>query len=303
MKTEKNILIAFILNATFAVVEVFGGILTGSVAILSDAVHDMGDATSIGISFLLEKKSKRPPNETYTYGYARYSALGALITTLILLFGSALVLSNAVHRLAEPVTVHPDGMILLALLGICVNFCAAFLTHTGYSLNQRAVNLHMLEDTLGWVAVLVGGLLIRFTGYHFIDPILSMALAVFMIIGALKNLKRIFDLFLEKIPQGMSLSEISTCISEVDGVLDVHHVHIWSMDGHEHFATMHLVVRGDAGEIKACVRRMLAERGIAHVTMEFETEGEECDETQCRLCDITPVLHRHHHHHHGHGEN
>ena len=148
MKTEKNILIAFILNLAFSIFEFAGGIFTGSVAIISDAVHDIGDAASIGISYFFEKKSKKQPDEKYTYGYARYSIIGSVITTLILLFGSVMVIFNAINKIIEPTEINYNGMIIIAIIGVCVNFCAAFLTREGDSLNQKAVNLHMLEDVL-----------------------------------------------------------------------------------------------------------------------------------------------------------
>ena len=130
MKTEKKILTAFILNSAFSVFELAGGIFTGSVAIISDAVHDFGDAAGIGISYFLEKKSRKQPDESHTYGYARYSVLGSLITTLILLFGSAAVIYNAVCRLINPREINFDGMIVFAVAGVCINLCAAYFTRS-----------------------------------------------------------------------------------------------------------------------------------------------------------------------------
>ena len=155
MKTEKNIRIAFFLNLAFSIFELIGGLFTGSVAILSDALHDVADAASIGLSWLLEKKSQKRPDEHYTYGYGRFSVLGSVITTVILLAGSTVVISNAVERIMHPTAIRYDGMILFAIVGVCVNLAAAFVTREGDSLNQKAVNLHMLEDVLGW-AVEIG---------------------------------------------------------------------------------------------------------------------------------------------------
>ena len=124
MKTEKNILIAFLLNLVFSVFEFFGGFYTGSVAIVSDALHDLGDAASIGVSYFLEKKSKRQPDETFTYGYSRYSVIGSLITTAILLLGSVVVVYNAIGRMVNPSQINFDGMIVFAVVGVVVNFCA-----------------------------------------------------------------------------------------------------------------------------------------------------------------------------------
>ena len=188
MKTEKNILIAFILNLSFSIFEFVGGIFTGSVAILSDAIHDIGDAVSIGISYFLEKKSKKQPDKTYTYGYARFSVMGSVITTLILLFGSCAVIYNAVIRIFNPVEINYNGMIIFAVIGALVNFLAAYFTKDGDSLNQKAVNLHMLEDVLGWLVVLVGAVVMRFTDISIIDPILSICVAIFIFINAIKNL-------------------------------------------------------------------------------------------------------------------
>ena len=165
MKSEKKILIAFILNSTFSIFEFFGGLFTGSVAILSDAVHDIGDAVSIGLSYFLEKKSRKEPDEVYTYGYARFSVLGSLITTLILVTGSIFVIINAIRKFLNPSQINYDGMIAFALIGVAVNFLAAYFTHGGKSLNQKAVNLHMLEDVLGWIVVLVGAIIMKITDF------------------------------------------------------------------------------------------------------------------------------------------
>ena len=300
MKTERNILIAFLLNLSFSLFEFFGGILTGSVAILSDAVHDIGDAASIGISYFLEKKSKRAPNGQYTYGYARYSVIGGLITTLILLLGSAAVIYNAVLRLISPAEIHYEGMIVFAVVGASVNLAAAIFTREGGSLNQRAVNLHMLEDVLGWIAVLIGAVVMRFTDWAIIDPLMSMAIAIFIIINAARNLKEVLDLFLEKAPHGIDTVEIKEHLLEVEGVLDVHHIHLWSMDGENHYATMHVVASGDAHAIKEAVREELSEHGISHCTLELEAEGEHCHEKDCHAPTHAAGGHHHHHHHHHH---
>ena len=295
MKKEHNILVAFILNLVFSVFEFFGGVFTGSVAIMSDALHDAGDAASIGISYFLEKKSKKGPDETYTYGYMRYSVIGSVITTLVLLFGSAAVVYNAVKRIISPIPINYDGMIVFALVGAAVNFVAAYVTRHGDSLNQRAVNLHMLEDVLGWIVVLVGAVIMRFTDISVIDPIMSVAVAVFIFINAIRNLKEAVDLFLEKTPAGIDVHELEEHISEIEGVKGVHHIHVWSMDGHNNYATMHVVTNKDAHEIKEKIRAELKEHGIGHATLELEGENEHCHEESC---SVGMHSHSHHHHHH-----
>ena len=294
MKTEKNILIAFILNLLFSVFEFVGGIFTGSVAIISDAIHDIGDALSIGISYFLEKKSKKQPDDVYTYGYARYSVIGSVITTLILLFGSVMVIYNAVLRIINPIPINYNGMIIFAIFGVLVNFIAAYVTKEGDSLNQKAVNLHMLEDVLGWIVVLVGAIVIKFTDIHIIDSIMSIGVALFIFVNAFKNLKEVLDLFLEKVPKNLCIDEIKKHILRIEGVTDVHHIHIWSLDGHNNFATMHIVSDKCQRDLKEKIRKELSEHGINHTTLEFEKNDEHCDKKHCH---IERNEHNGHHHH------
>ncbi len=297
MKTEKNIFIAFLLNLGFSVLEFVGGVLTGSVAIISDAVHDMGDAASIGFSWFLEKKSRKKPDDAYTYGYGRYSVLGGMLTTLILLTGSVLVIYHAICRMLQPVPVDYNGMIGLAVIGVAVNFFAAYFTRDGDSLNQKAVNLHMLEDVLGWAVVLAGALVMRFTDFVLIDPLMSIGVAVYILIHAVKNFQEMLALFLEKTPHGVLIPELKEHLCHIEGVQDVHHMHLWSMDGQNHFATLHVVAEGDAHEIKESVRAELEEHGICHATIELEEPGEHCHHTHCHV-EAVASHHGHHHHHH-----
>ena len=245
--------------------------------------------------YFLEKKSKKQPDEKYTYGYARFSVLGSIITTVILLFGSVLVIFNAVNRIIEPTEINYNGMIIFAIIGTSINFAAAFLTRDGKSLNQKAVNLHMIEDVLGWVVVLLGAIVMRFTDFALIDPIMSIGVAVFILVHAIKNLKEAIDLFLEKTPHGITIQEMREHIAQLEGVLDVHHIHIWSMDGQAHYATMHIVTNADAHQIKEKIRAEAREHGISHVTLELESEGEPCHEKNCSVTFTANALCHHHH--------
>ena len=297
MKPERSILTAFLLNLAFSVLECVGGLLTGSVAILSDAVHDLGDAAGIGLSYLLERKSHRPPDKACTYGYARYSVLGGVLTSVILLLGSAAVICHAAGRLAAPPELNYDGMIVFALAGVAVNGAAAWFTRGGDSLNRRAVSLHMLEDVLGWAAVLAGALVMRWTDFSLIDPILSIAVAGFILVHALRNLKEAADVLLEKVPHGVDADALQAHLRKLEGVLDIHHLHIWSLDGQRHCATMHIVTDGVPHTVKETVREELREHGIGHAVLELETEGEPCSAEIC-LPEQMPVSACGHHHHH-----
>lgn len=300
MKTQRNILIAFILNLGFSVFEFLGGLFIGSVAIVSDAIHDAGDAMSIGIAFFLERKSRHKPDESHTYGYLRYSVLGSLLTTFILLAGSVAVICNAVNRIISPIPINYNGMIVFAVIGAAVNFAAAFFTREGDSLNQKAVNLHMLEDVLGWVVVLIGAVVMRFTNLTVIDPIMSIGVAVFILYNAARNLKEVADLFLEKTPKNLDITQLEQHLSQIDGVLDIHHLHVRSLDGYRHCATMHIRFKGDAHRVKDQVRQELAEHGICHTTLELEAEHEHCHHHDCDLHAAPTEAHHHHHHHHHH---
>ena len=295
--TSSRILTAFLLNLFFSVFELIGGIFTGSVAILSDALHDLGDAAGIGCSFFLEKKSRKAPDATHTYGYVRYSVLGGLITTVILLSGSVIVIYHAVLRLLNPSPIDYNGMLIFAVVGVAVNLAAAIFTRHGDSLNQRAVNLHMLEDVLGWIVVLIGAVVMRFTDWVFLDPLMSVGVAVFILVHALKNLKEILDLFLEKTPDGVTVEEISHHLTELAGVVSIHHVHIRSLDGTRHYATLHAVIDGDPAAAKAAIRAEMAEHGITHTTIETETPDEVCGEVECRVGSNGESCGGHHHHH------
>lgn len=298
-RTDKNILIAFILNLTFSILEFIGGTFTNSVAIISDSIHDLGDALSIGISYFLERKSKKKPDEKYTYGYIRYSVLGSTITTVILLTGSILVIYNAILRIINPVEINYNGMIIFAVFGVIINFIAAYFTKEGDSLNQKSVNLHMLEDVLGWVIVLIGAIVMKFVNISYIDPVLSIGVAIFILINAYKNLKSILNVFLEKTPEGIEIAELKEHLLVIDEVIDVHHIHIWSMDGFSNFATLHIVAKGNTKDAKKKVREELKEHGIGHVTIEIETEDENCSSENCEI-DCSEAMHHHHHHHHHH---
>ncbi len=298
MKTEKNILCAFLLNLLFSVFEFIGGFFTGSIAIISDSLHDLGDALGIGISYFLEKKSKKQPDDKYTYGYRRFSVLGGLITTIILLTGSLMVIYASVLRIINPSRINYNGMVIFAIIGFLVNSGAAFFTHGGNSLNQKAVHLHMLEDVLGWAVVLIGALIMNFTDFSLLDPIMSIGVALFILVNALKNLRSVLFLFLEKIPNGFDVGKLREHILGIEGIKDVHHIHIRSLDGQINHATMHIVCEGDNQKIKEELREELLLHGISHVTIEQEAENEHCSEHHCNIDTKESSSHHSHHHHH-----
>lgn len=293
--SDKKIFIAFILNLMFSIFEFIGGVVTNSVAIMSDAIHDFGDAISIGISYILEKISKKKPNDNYTFGYVRYSIIGALITNVILIVGSSLVVIQAIKRFINPVNINYDGMIIFALVGIIINFMAVYFTKGGKSLNQKSVNLHMLEDVFGWGVVLVGAIVIKFTEINRIDSILSIVVSLFILIHAIKNILEIVDLFLEKTPSDIDLKVIKEKLLEFKDIKDIHHIHVWSIDGVNNFITMHIVYKTKKfNELKCNVKKELRKLGINHSTIEFEDIDYVCEDTECHMEHDSNTGHHHH---------
>jgi cobalt-zinc-cadmium efflux system protein len=294
MKTERKIFVAFILNLIFSVVEFIGGIFTGSIAILSDSLHDFGDATSIGLSFMLEKKSKKKANDKYTYGYGRFSVLGGLITMVILLLGGIVVIYNSINRLISPIEIKYDAVIIIAVIGFSVNLISAIFTHGGHSINQKAVNLHMLEDVFGWVIVLIGAIVMRFTNFARLDAILSILVALFIIYNALKNLIEILDIFLLKTPKNLDLSAIKKEILEIDNVIDLKSVNVLSIDGEKAVLSVKAVVLEYSLKVKNKIYLALSRHDISSATIELVLP----DEKPILLDTNAKECHSHCHHHH-----
>lgn len=295
MKSKRNIFIAFILNLFFSIFELIGGFISGSVAISSDAVHDLGDAISIGLSYFLEKTSDKKPNAKFTYGYVRFSVLGGFITTLTLLISSGVIIYNAILRIIFPVSINYNGMLSFAVVGLIVNLTATYFTHGGKSINQKAVNLHMLEDVFGWLIVLIGAVIMRFTSLYVLDPILSIIVALFILINSGKNIKEIFDIFLIKTPKNIDVNEITHHVKSLKNVIDVHHVHVWTLDGQINCATLHVVITNYSENVKSQIKNELKEHGIMHITIEIETQSEDCKDTTCNIKMEHNSCHHHHH--------
>lgn len=279
---------AFFLNGGFAIIEFFGGIFTNSTAILSDAIHDLGDAAAIGTAIYFEKIAKKDRDKQYTYGYKRYSPLAALINTVILLVGSTVVLYQAIPRLLNPQPLHANGMIALAVVGLIFNGLAVFrLKKESSSVSKRAVMLHLLEDVLGWAAVLVGSILIKLTGWTIIDPIMSLGITCYILYNVFRNLKDIFRIFMQSAPAGVNEDVIREKLSALPEIKDIHDIHVWTLDGTHNIATMHVVVAlpftpAQQIELKHAINKLMEECDVSHVTTEIEFDSES---HLCERCD------------------
>ena len=276
-----NILIAFALNFSFTIVEIIGGLLTNSVSILSDAVHDCGDSLSLGLAWYFDRIAKKKSDYKYTFGYKRFAILGAFINTAVLLAGSVFVITESVKRICNPQDVHAKGMLWLAVAGIIVNGIAVLKTKNGKGLNERSVSLHLLEDVLGWTAVLIASVVMMIVDFPVIDPILSLLISFFILFNVYRNLRSVFRIVLQGIPENISLDEIREVIEKTNGVQEVHDIHIWSLDSEYNVASMHIVTQETdnllQSVIKENIKIELDKKGIQHVTIEFELPMEKCD--------------------------
>ncbi|MDR1691938.1 MAG: cation diffusion facilitator family transporter [Oscillospiraceae bacterium] len=277
---------AFFLNLSFTVVELVGGLFTNSVAILSDAAHDFGDSLSLGLAWYFQKRARKGSNKQYPYGYTRVSLLGAIINAVVLSVGSVYILTEAVPRIFTPQETNAGGMFLLAVIGILVNGAAALRTRKGASVNEKVVSLHLLEDVLGWAAVLVGSAVIHFTGLTVIDPILSVVIAVFVLTNVFRNIRQVLPILLQGTPAELDREEIAAKLTALRQVSALHDLHIWSLDEETVILTVHLVLAevlppDGLAALKGTVRALLAELGAEHATIEFETPGEDCTLASC----------------------
>jgi len=299
----RNILIAFILNLSFSIIEFIGGLFTNSISIVSDSIHDFGDAITIAISWVLERKSKQKPNAKYTFGYTRYSVLGAFITSTVLLIGSALMIYNSVVRIINPVKVNYDGMLVFAILGLIANGIGAFVTSHGERLNEKAVSLHLLEDLLGWIAVLITSVIMKIFDVSILDPILSIYISVYILWNVILSYKKIFSIFLQKAPDNIDVNQLVKEIKKNnDKVKDIHHIHLWSLDDVNNCMSCHVelfnnINVGKIIKVKQDIKHIAKHYNISHVTIEIEFETEICDDITCNVYDIS-CGHPHHHHHH-----
>ena len=279
--SEGNLKVAFFLNLGFTILEIFGGLWTNSIAILTDALHDAGDTASLGLAWYFERLSEKGRTPKHTYGYKRFRLLGGLITGLVLIAGLTFILWKAVNRLMNPEPVNAPGMIALAVVGIAVNGYAVIRTRKGSSLTEKVVSWHLLEDTLGWGAVLIGAGAMTIWDVPIIDPILSIGISLFVLWNVGRNLKKVMTVFLQTTPDSFDAGDFEETILGLPKVRGLHHVHVWSLDGESHVLTAHVVMSGDAArgaitDMKNRVMDLLDEKDFTHVTIDVELEGEKC---------------------------
>ena len=278
---QSRIGMVFFINFTFTIIEFIGGYLTNSTAIMADAIHDLGDSLSIGASWFLARYSNKRPSDEYSYGYRRFSLLAALINAIVLIVGSVFVLVESIPRLSNPQMPLVKGMFFLALVGVLVNGYAAYKLSTGKTLNERVLNWHLLEDVLGWLTVLVLSIVLYFFNWPILDPILSIAFTVFIVFNVFQNLFKTIRLFLQAVPDLKEINALKVSLLQLAHVVDIHKVHIWSLDGEHHVFTAHLVLDNylsheENSDLKQNISDILSKDRFLYTTIEFEFLAEKC---------------------------
>ena len=280
MKSSRNMTIAFLLNFSFAIIEFIFGLLFHSSAVLADAIHDTGDALAIGLSTLFEKISTKKEDREYTLGYKRYSLLGALLTSVILLVGSTLVIVENVPKLFVPEKVNYDGMLILGIVAIIVNTAASRVVSHGHSHNESILSLHFLEDILGWLAVVGVSIILRFTDWYFLDPLLSLIIAGFILSKALPKFWENIQIFLDHVPSDVDLSQLYQEIAALENVRTITQLNVWTTDGLEKYAMLHICLENPnlLAETQVVLRQKLLAYGIAKVTIQTDESLQEHQE-------------------------
>jgi len=279
--SSDRIAIVFWLNFFFTIIEFIGGMLTNSTAIMADAVHDLGDTLAIGLAWSLNKLSKKQSNDTYTYGYHRFSLLGALLNGIVLIAGSIWVLTESIPKLLHPEMPVVEGMFWLAILGVSINGYAAWKMSHGKTLNEKVLNWHLLEDVLGWVSVLIVSIVLMFWDFPILDPLLSIVFTLFILINVLRNLYKTINIFMQSTPDKALLNNIRQRLELITHINAIHYLHLWSLDGEHHVLTAHLEIdhvlsTTEQRKIKENIARSLSDLDLLHTTFEFEFPDESC---------------------------
>ena len=276
MKAKYTVWIAFFLNLSYAIVEFIAGGIFGSSAVLADSVHDLGDAIAIGISALLETISNREEDRHYTLGYKRFSLLGALVTAVILITGSILVILENIAKIFHPQSVNDEGILWLGIIAITINVLASLVIRKGQTKNESILSLHFLEDTLGWVAVILMAIVLRFTAWYILDPLLSLAISFFILSKALPRFWSTLKIFLDAVPEGVDIQKIKTDLAELDHVASINQLNLWTMDGLEKNAIVHVCLK-EMEHMETCkesIRIFLKDCGFQNITIEVDADLE-----------------------------
>ena len=300
MKTKHAVWLAFFLNLSYAIVEFIAGGLFGSSAVLADSVHDMGDAIAIGVSAFLETISNREEDSHYTLGYTRFSLLGAMVTAVILMTGSVLVILGNITKLFHPQAVNDEGILWLGIIAISVNVIASLVVRKGKTKNESILSLHFLEDTLGWVAVILMAIVLRFTDWYILDPLLSLVISIFILSKAIPRFWSTLKIFLDAVPEGVDIKQVKSDLEQLDHVASLNQLNLWTMDGLEKNAIVHVCLK-EIEQMELCkesIRSKLKDCGFQNITIEIDADLASHQTHKRNMEELEAVQNHGHEHHH-----
>ena len=298
MNSKTSIWLAFFLNLSYAIVEFIAGGIFGSSAVLADSVHDLGDAIAIGISALLETISNREEDRQYTLGYKRFSLLGAMLTAVILMIGSVLVILDNVTKIVHPQPVNEEGVLWLGIIAVSINVLASLVVRKGKTKNESILSLHFLEDTLGWLAVILMAIILQFTDWYILDPLLSLVISIFILTKAIPRFWSALKIFLDAVPEGVDIKQVKNNLEQLDHVASVNQLNLWTTDGLEKNAIVHVCLE-EIEHIEYCkesIRNLLKDYGFQNVTIEVDANLAS-HQTHKRKIEELEASQSHGHHH------
>ena len=299
MKTKHTVWLAFFLNLSYAIIEFIAGGIFGSSAVLADSIHDLGDAIAIGVSAFLETISNREEDSHYTLGYKRFSLLGALVTAVILMTGSVLVILENIRKLFHPQPVNDEGILWLGIIAVSINVLASLVVRKGKTKNESILSLHFLEDTLGWLAVILMAIVLRFTDWYILDPLLSLVISIFILSKAIPRFWSTLKIFLDAVPEGVDIKQVKSDLEQLDHVASLNQLNLWTMDGLEKNAIVHVCLK-EIEQMELCkesIRRKLKDCGFQNITIEIDADLE-THQAHKRKVEELEVDKSHEHHHH-----
>jgi len=300
MKTKHTVWLAFFLNLSYAIVEFIAGGIFGSSAVLADSIHDLGDAIAIGISAFLETISNREEDSHYTLGYKRFSLLGALVTAVILMTGSVLVILGNITKLFHPQAVNDEGILWLGIIAVSINVLASLVVRKGKTKNESILSLHFLEDTLGWVAVILMAIVLRFTDWYILDPLLSLVISIFILSKAIPRFWSTLKIFLDAVPEGVDIKQVKSDLEQLDHVTSINQLNLWTMDGLEKNAIVHVCLK-EIEQMELCkesIRSKLKDCGFQNITIEIDADLASHQTHKRNMEELEAVQNHGHEHHH-----
>ena len=298
MKTKHTVWLAFFLNLSYAIVEFIAGGIFGSSAVLADSIHDLGDAIAIGVSAFLETISNREEDSHYTLGYKRFSLLGALVTAVILMTGSVLVILENITKLFHPQPVNDEGILWLGIIAVSINVLASLVVRKGKTKNESILSLHFLEDTLGWVAVILMAIVLRFTDWYILDPLLSLVISIFILSKAIPRFWSTLKIFLDAVPEGVDIKQVKSDLEQLEYVASVNQINLWTMDGLEKNAIIHVCLE-HIKHMEVCkesIRDLLKDCGFQNITIEVDADVASHQVHKRNMVELE-ASHDHDHHH------